>query len=222
MTKAFVDNQGWLWFNTDFFPILSVTSFQWAPAMPGQQGVSYIPLIAANIQMYGEGFRNRRLADYSQDWTFLKSGGMVQSQYINGWPNAVLTAPLSSGVGQTATVDTTLGMTPTPGPMGIGAQLSIYDNVISEDVVVSSVTDSTHVVLANVISPHQKGVGISALPSDARWGVILACLHFGRIRGTDAVTFIGESEASRSSGPKEESDALSEAMEALWEFRRLF
>lgn len=222
MTKCWVDNRGWLWFKTDLFPVLSVTSMQWAIAAAGQGALAYNTLNTANLQLYGEGFRVRRIADFSQDWTWLRWGGMVQATVVDGWPNAVLTSSLSPGTNVTAQVDTTLGMTPTPGPTGIGAALKIYDAAGTEDVTVSSVTDATHVVLASVANTHAAGIGLSALPPDMKWAVTLACLHFGRIRGTDAVTFVADTGTTHTTSTKEDSDALAEAEALLDDFRRNF
>jgi hypothetical protein len=224
MTKAWVDRDGWLWFKADIFPVLSVVAMQWALAPAGSGALVYNPLAVANLQLYGEGFRVRRVADLSQNWSWLRSGAMVQLTYVNGWPNAVFGGSgIASGSNVTAPVDTTLGMTSTPGPTGIGQQLKIFDGANSEDVTVSSVTDSTHVVLASVANAHAAGIGISAVPPDIKWGVILACLHFGRIRGTDAVTFVsgGGGGSTQHSGPKEESDALAEAEAVLDDYRRI-
>ena len=222
MTKCWVDRDGWLWFLADIFPVLSVVSMQWALAPAGSGTLTYNALNVANLQLYGEGFRVRRIADLSQDWTWLKAtGALVQLQHVNGWPNAVLAGALSSGGSQTAAVDTTLGMTPTPGPTGIGATLYIPDGAASETVQVQSVTDSGHVVLASVANAHAAGVGLTAVPPDIRWAVTLACLHFGRIRGTDSVTFVSGGGGTQHTSLKEESDALAEAEALLDDYRRI-
>ena len=84
----------------------------------------------------------------------------------------------------------------------------------------STVPDSTHITVATLANSHAAKIGVSALPPRLKWGVILACLHFARIRGTDAVTFVSESGSVSRGSSGETSDALSEAEAVLDDFRR--
>lgn len=186
--KAWVDRAGWLWFRTDNFPILSLTKLEWAIAAIGSSGLTWNALTAANVQVYGEGFRLDRLADFSQDWSWLR-GGLVRGTYVNGWPNMLLQASIAAGSNVSCQVDTTAGLTATAG--SIGNQLTIYDGQATEVVTVASITDATHFVatsVANAHIPYQANpVGISALPPDIKQAAIWTCLAIATMRGTDAV-----------------------------------
>ena len=70
-------------------------------------------------------------------------------------------------------------------------------------------------VVANLANNHAAGVGFSAVPPNLKWGVILACTHFGRFRGSDAVSFIGPSGARKESRSTM-MDALQQARE-IWD-----
>lgn len=220
VTKAWVDNTGWLWFRTAFFPILSITQAQWALAPAGTQfsTIQYNALTTANLLDYGEGTRKRRIVDFSQDWTFLRMGALVNFIYVNGWPNAVLTAPITAGANVNVPIDDSTGFTATPGTPQIGKVATIFDADKTEQVTVTAVPDATHVTLASVANAHAAGVGLSAVPPEMKWAVVLACLHFARIRGTDAATFVDDASAHTTS-LKEESDALFEAEALLDDFR---
>ena len=220
MLKAFVDNQGWLWMRTDYFPILSVSSVQWAIATAGVGTPTFNALDVTKLQIYGEGFRLQRIADLSQDWTWLRWGSLVKWTYVNGWPNAMLSADMPSQsypASVNVAVDTSLGMTATAG--AIGNSLEIYDGAQSEIVTVTAVPDATHFT-ASFQYQHFLGVGISALPSDVKEAVIFACLHFSRQRGTDAVTFVGGGGAPEPARMAGMSDALAEAEALLDGYRR--
>lgn len=220
MLKAFVDNDGWLWFRTDYFPILSVSFMQWALAGAGIGSPTFNSLDTTKLQIYGEGFRLQRIADLSQDWTWLRSGALIKVTYVDGWPNAVIAAAMpTTGYPQSVnvTVDTSLGMTTTAG--AIGNSLEVYDGANSETVTVTAVPDATHFT-ATFQNQHAVGIGVSALPPDVREAVIFACLHFARIRGTDAVTFVGGGGEARVSAPGPPSDALAEAEVLLDDYRR--
>lgn len=220
-TKAFVDNQGWLWFRTSYHPVLTVTSMAWAYASAGFGTLTYNSLTAANCLIYGEGFRLNRIADISQDWRYQGGPLMVKTTYVNGWPNATLSSSASSSASTVSlTVDTTVGMTAVAG--AIGNVLTIYDGVVTENVTVSSVTNATQVVVTSMAYNHTptgiNPIGISAIPSDVKLATILACLHFARERGTDAVE-MGTQSLRRTSGGG--GDSLAEAEYILDPYRRV-
>ena len=222
-TKCYVDNDGWMWFRTDMYPILSVSSMQWGIAGAGDAPVTYNALTVANLQLYGEGYRVNRIADYSQDWSFLQGYGLIKATYVNGWPNATLLAAASSSASTVSlTVDTTLGMSAVAG--ALGNSLTIYDGANTEIVTVSSVTDGTHVVVASLANAHTPSatnvVGLSALPSDIKWATICACIHFARERGTDAVVMAATGNV-RATPPAARGNALEEAKAYLAPFRRI-
>ena len=220
-TKAFVDNNGWLWFRTDMYPILSVTSMAWAIAGPGNAPATFNTLTVANQQLYGEGNRVNRIGDYSQDWSFLKDYGLIKTTYVNGWPNATLSSSASSSASTVSlAVDTTLGMTDVAG--AIGNTLTIYDGALTEMVTVSSVTDSTHVVVTSLANAHTPSstnvVGVSAIPSDLKWATILAAIDLARVRGEDAIVMGGTTLQSTGIKP---STAWADAKTILSPYRRM-
>lgn len=220
--KAWVDNGGWLWFKTDRFPILSLTSLKWATVPAGTGGLTYNALTAANVLIYGEDFRLNRLIDYSQDWTWLRNTpGLIQAVYVNGWPNMALQATIGSIGSQQATVDTTTGLTTTAG--AIGNQLTVYDGANTEVITVTSVDDATHfhAVFANTHTVSATNpVGISALPSDLKQGAIWTCLAIARVRGEDAIEM--DSSGNIKGAPSGfDGDAWAKAEYVLQRFRRL-
>lgn len=219
-TKAYVDNDGWLWFRTDMYPILSVTSMAWAIAGSGDAPATYNNLTTANLQLYGEGNRVNRIGDYSQDWGFLNGYGLIKTTYVNGWPNAVLATSVAAGSSVACTVDTTLGMTAVAG--AIGNSLTIYDGANTEVVTVASVTDSTNFVAATLANSHTPTstnvVGISAIPADIKWATILALIDLARVRGED--TMVMGSVAVQSTAIKA-STAWADAKDILAPYRRI-
>lgn len=220
-TKAYVDNDGWLWFRTDMYPILSVTSMTWAIAGAGDAPATYNSLNTGNLQLYGEGNRVNRIADYSQNWGYLDGYGLIKTTYVNGWPNAVLASSANSSASTTSlTVDTTLGMTATAG--AIGNTFTIYDGALTEMATVSSVTDPTHVVVTALTNAHTPSatnvVGISALPADIKWATILALIDLARVRGQDAMVMGSVTVQSTAIKP---STAWAEAKDILIPYRRI-
>ena len=181
--KTWVDRDGFLNFRTTTLPVLSVVSSQWAYlGVP----LTYTAVPATNWVILGSYPQVRHLIEASMDWTPNRQiPTLVQVVYVSGWPNAVLGANVTSGASKTLQVDTTLGMSATAGDPG--NQLTIYDGATTEIVTVSSVTDATHVVVANLVSNHNASVGVSAVPSDMKQAVILGCAHWARERGVDAL-----------------------------------
>jgi len=190
-TKAWVDTKGWLWFKADNFPILSLSKLEYSVAGVGSGGLTWSSVTAANTQIYGEGFRLNRLADFSMDWSWLSlSPGLIRATYVNGWPNMLMAAgTISAGSNVAITVDTTTGLSTTVG--AIGNTLTIYDGANTEVITVASITDATHFVASSVAFAHTANstnpVGISALPSDIKQACIWTCLATARVRGTDAI-----------------------------------
>src|SRR5215472_1158396 len=142
-TNAWVENTGFLTFRASFFPILSVTAMQWAAAPAGLAfgNLVFNTLDPTKVLLFGEGTRKRRIIDTSLDWSFLKTGGMVQATYTNGWPNSVLTASVTAGSSVSLPVDTSTGWGITGAPQGIGLTGTIFDGTATENVTISSVTD---------------------------------------------------------------------------------
>ncbi len=93
---------------------------------------------------------------------------LVATQYISGYPNALLTANCVQGA-TTLQVDDATGMTgaTTLGDLTLpGTALTIYDaaNLASEDVLVLSVSGDTVTLAAPTAYGHAAGVRVSALP----------------------------------------------------------
>lgn len=223
--KAWVDRAGWLWFKTDNFPILSLTSLKWATVPAGSGGLTYTALTAANVQIYGESFRLNRLIDFSQDWTWLREcPGLVQAVYVNGWPNMLLAAAIAAGSSVTCEVDSTTGLTATVG--AIGNQLTIYDGANTEVITVASIADTTHFVASSVAHAHDPSatpIGISALPSDIKQACIWTCLGIARTRGTTDLKMDpdGGIQGFTPGAGLDKSDAWEKAKELLVQYRRM-
>lgn len=221
--KAWIDSAGWLWFKTNRFPILSLTSLKWATVPAGSGGLTYNALTVANVQIYGEDFRLNRLVDFSQDWTWLRNvPGWLQAVYVNGWPNMLLQSAISAGSNISCTVDTTSGLSSASG--AIGNLLTIYDGANTEVITVGSVTDATHFVAASVANAHTptstNPVGISALPADLKQGTIWTCLAVARVRGEDAIQM--DSSGNIKGAPSGfDGDAWAKAEYVLQPFRRI-
>lgn len=98
----------------------------------------------------------------------LSSGGKVyvRADYVSGFPHGFLTANAGAG-GTTLTVDNPLGII-------AGARLGIYDDLKSETVVAAAPAAGNVVTLAAPLAyahTASEGVGVSALPADAKAAV---------------------------------------------------
>jgi hypothetical protein len=192
LTNCWVERNGALVVRCTFFPVLAVQFMSWAFETAGNPNPQFNALDTTKVLVFGEGTRKRRIIDTSQDWSFLRQGGQILTTYTNGWPNALLTSAIAPGSNVNAAVDTSVGFG-LGQPQNIGATATIFDGANTENVTIASAPDATHVMLASVAFNHAAGIGISAVPPALKWGVVLACLHFGRTRGSDAVTFVGAS-----------------------------
>ena len=218
-TNAWIDNTGQLVFRASFFPILGVSALTWAIGGGGIANPTFNSLDPTAVIIFGEGTRKRRIIDRSMDWRAFRGGELLlQATYTNGWPNAVLTSSVTAGPNVSLPLDTSTGFGISTAPQGIGLTATIYDGVNTETVSVSSAPDGTHILIPTLQFAHNSGVGVSAVPPALKWGVILACTHFGRFRGSDAVTFIGRSGASKQE-VHQSMDALIQAHEMWDEFK---
>lgn len=185
-SKCWVGPEGYMWFRTNYFPVLSISSMTWAIASAGIGSPTTNALTTANLRIYGEDFRLNRVIDRSQDWTWLAyAPGEITLTYVNGWPNAVLTGAAVTGSNVTLAVDSTLGMSITAG--AIGNSLTVYDAANTETVTVTAIVDATHVTVASLANNHGIGVGVSAIPPEIKEACILACMQFARARGSETV-----------------------------------
>jgi hypothetical protein len=83
-------------------------------------------------------------------------GGWVNLAYIVGYPNAVLTAPVTSGA-LTLPLDTTVGVNE-------GDSMTIYDGDSQEGVTVAAVVGQNVTLAAPTLYAHAAGVRVSELP----------------------------------------------------------
>lgn len=217
-TNCIIDNTGQLIFRTSFFPILSVSALSWAIGGGGIANPTFNTLDPTAVIIFGEGTRKRRIIDRSMDWRTFRGGELlVSATYTNGWPNAVLTGPVSAGSSVSLPLDTSVGFG-LGQPQGIGATATIFDGANTETVNIASVPDPTRIVVPTLQFAHASGVGISAVPPNLKWGVVLACTHFARFRGSDAVTFIGGGGGQKRT-TVQPMDALQQAHEAWDEYK---
>ena len=217
-TKAWVDSEGTLKFKAEGLPITSVDAMSYAMS-PGP--LVYNTIAPGSTQITGRHPQMFTISEMSSNWEPLKfSAAYLQVQYTAGYPNAVLTAAVTAGANKTLTVDSTLGMatsnTQNPEMLTYQSNLRIYDGLLSEDVVVTSVLDATRITVANLVNAHDPtsgqglvgGIGVSGLPRDIKWATIMAATHFARQRGTQAMTM---NSARGSMASKSAGDLLSEA-----------
>jgi hypothetical protein len=205
--KAFVDQDGWLNFRTDTLPVLSITQLQYAitPLANPIVWTAVLPLTTLVLGAYPQLWQ---LSDSSTDWTWARySGAYVQATYTSGWPNAVTTAALTAGTSVSIPVDDSTGFavsnTMNPVMTPFQSKVKIFDGSVSESVTVTSVPDSTHVVVATLANSHPTvGVRISSIPDDIRRAVIFACIQFAKERGAQAMIMGGSDTAVAHGGPE--------------------
>ncbi len=192
-TKAWVSREGWLIFHCDYFPVVGVLSASWATITAGVGVPTQVALDVSKIQIRGDYPRLNWLRDLSMDWSGLQYYPTeITVNYINGWPNTYLTASASAGANVVLSVESTLGMTTSPG--SVGNRLTIYDGSLTETVQVSAVLSATTVQVASLTYTHTlpsagpgNTIGVSSVPQDIKEAVILACVHMAQERGSDAL-----------------------------------
>lgn len=194
--KTWISRDGWLHWRADTLPLLGahlqpcpgILSSQWGYlAVP----VSWVPIPPGNWYVDGQYPQVRHLIEASHDWTWLRQvPALVQVTYTSGWLNAVLTGStgITAGTGVSALVDSSLGAL-------AGDVVHIVDGSASEDVVVTSAPDATHLVLARVANAHLPGTMLTAVPDDIRHAVLLACTWAAKHpRGSAVLEMAGVSE----------------------------
>lgn len=157
MSRCRPDGAGLLPVRLRYFPICSVTSASWRQ-YPTQ---NFNTINIANVDIFPDLADGHQFVagdiNYGGFYGWGQPRLVVQSTYVAGYPNAVLTAACSAG-DTSLTLDTTVGM-------AAGTVLAIYDGVSQENVTVSSVTSSTVVALdAAAQYGHAIGVRVSSLP----------------------------------------------------------
>jgi hypothetical protein len=100
---------------------------------------------------------------------------MLQYSYINGYPNTTLSSNASAGA-TSITVQNNTGM--------VSQTLTIYDNDLTEEVVISSVNGNTVTLVSPLIFNHSAGVAVSALPSSVKQACIILTAFLIQERGS--------------------------------------
>lgn len=103
----------------------------------------------------------------------------IQYTYVNGYPNTLLSANVIAGA-STITVKNASGM--------VGQKLTIYDNDLTEDVYILSVTGNAVTLTAPVLFSHNSGVAVSALPDSVKQATVLLTAFLIKQRGSLAVS----------------------------------
>ena len=197
--RAWVDREGWLNFKGANLPITSVDQLQYA-IPPGPLAYSDITE-SASFHIEGTYPQMFRVTEESQDWTWVKTGAIYTMwEYTAGYANARLTAAVTAGALKQLKVDTTQGWATSNAQNSEMLQyqntLSIYDGVNTElNVPIVSVDDANHVTVANLAFAHDPtmdpgltmGIGVSSLPESIKTATILACIHFAKARGAQAL-----------------------------------
>lgn len=158
------------------FPIQSIVSAQWRQTAVD----AWHAINAAGIDLYPE---------YEDGHKFIASdfsyGGLVgwgqnaltvQTTYIAGYPNMVLTASSLAGT-TTLIVDTSAGVQ-------VGQTLNVYDGANYEGVTVAGVSGSTVTLSAPTQYAHGVGVRVSSLPDAVSTACILMAAFLLKERRT--------------------------------------
>jgi hypothetical protein len=185
---AGVDSNGYLWVHTDYWPVLSVSAFQYGAPSAGGTVWTAAPL--ADLILFRE--RVVYPSAFAQRGMPLR----VQYTYLNGWPNALLTTAVSAAATSLPVADAT--------GMVAGGKLTIYDEGNTELVTIAaswaSVTGPAGVALAAgtqfAHTPLYRGapppaqpydISVSALPADVKQAVLLICKELIETRGANAL-----------------------------------
>ena len=98
-----------------------------------------------------------------------------QYTYINGYPNTLLSANATAGA-TSISVQNVTGM--------VNQTLTIYDNDLTEEVIISSVTGNTVTLASPLLFSHTLGVAVSALPSSVKQACIILTAFLIQERGS--------------------------------------
>lgn len=146
------------------------------------------------------------------------SNPLVQVSYVNGFPNALLTAASAAGA-STLTVSSPLGIYP-------GTSLTVYDGASTESVMVGpgyTPGGNALTLAAPLRYAHAVGASASALPPKVKQAVILLTASMLETAGNDAITLSAMVDPSGYSSAKgASSDNMSIARSLLDEFRRVW
>lgn len=186
---AGIDANGYLWVHTDAWPVLSVSSFQYAFPAAGNTTWTSVPpadlILFRSRLVYPAGFARRGAPPLRLQYT-----------YLNGWPNTTLTAAVAQGASGLPVADAT--------GMVAGQRLTIYDQGNTEQVTLAagwspatgpatvplaSATAFAHTPVARPATPPQQpyDISVSALPAEVKEAVLLICKELVETRGAGAL-----------------------------------
>jgi len=222
---AGIDVNGYLWVHTDYWPVLSVQSFQYGyPAVGGTSWTlpTLTDLIVSRAGItYPAWFPQRGMPPLR-----------VQYSYLNGWPNTLLTGSVLAGA-------TTLPVADATG-MVAGGKLTIDDQGLTEQVTIAagwvavqgaaSVTLLTGTTFAHTpvfrptTAPTQPyDIAVSALPPDVKQAILLICKELTDVQGANSLV-MGRAGGVRGSTGKDTASAEKipiEAQSVLNHYRRI-
>lgn len=159
------DPYGTLTVRLQRYPIASVTSAQWRqyPQNP------WITINLSYVDIYATLGEGRKYVAGDTDYGVYKGWGLppltVQTTYVHGYPNGVLTAASSVGA-TTLTVDDATGFV-------VGTEATIYDAQGGVESVTVSAISGNDLTVAATLYAHAVGVRVSALPA----AVSTACIY---------------------------------------------
>jgi hypothetical protein len=186
---AGIDQRGYLWVHTDYWPVLAVSAFQYAP--PSVGAACWTAVAPSDLILFRE--RIVYPSAFSQRGT---PPLRVQYTYLNGWPATLLTGPAAVGA-------TGLPVADAAGMVG-GTRLTVADQGNTEQVTVAAgwqplsgpatVTLATATQFAHTpvfrpaTAPAQPyDIGVTALPADVKQAVLLICKELVEVRGANAL-----------------------------------
>lgn len=224
---AGIDQHGYLWVHTDYWPVISVSSFQYG--YPQLGGTTWTVAALADLIL------ERTRIVYP---TALPRRGTpplrVQYTYLNGWPTTTLTGAVTAGATSLPVADAT--------GLVAGGKLTVSDLGNTEVVTVAAgwtaATGAQSVTLAAgtafahtpiarpATAPAQPyDVGVSALPADIKEAVLLIVKELIDVRGSTALVMgrAGGVQGQQAQGGKGPTDELIgyEAQCLLDRYRRI-
>lgn len=224
---AGIDQHGYLWAHTDYWPIISVSSFRYGAPQVG--GTTWTAATTSDLIL------ERTRIVYP---TSLPRRGVpplrVQYTYLNGWPNTTLASAVTAGATSLPVVDAT-GIVPgqilTVSDLGNTEVVSVAAGWTpatgAAAVTLASPTAFAHTPIARPAAPPAQpyDIGVSALPADIKEAALLIVKELIDVRGSTALVMgrAGGVQGQAATGGKSAMDELVpiEAQYILDKYRRL-